>query len=77
MPIPRLKLTAEVRPMLVGRDAEAAKITSFLDDLLEARELSSRAERNRQNEQLRQGRAVATRLGMTVLSAFPVESEIP
>jgi hypothetical protein len=29
----RLRLTSEVKPMLIGRDAEAAKITRFFGEL--------------------------------------------
>lgn len=77
--IPRLKLTAEVKPMLIGRDAEAAKITSFLDELAGGSRvlLIEGGAGIGKTTLLREGRAVATQLGMTVLSAFPVESEIP
>lgn len=77
--IPRLKLTAEVKPMLIGRDAEAAKITSFLGELAGgSRVLLIEGEAGiGKTTLLREGHAVATQLGMTVLSAFPVKSEIP
>jgi DNA-binding CsgD family transcriptional regulator len=65
--------------MLIGRDAEAAKITSFLGELAGgSRVLLIQGEAGiGKTALLREGHAAATQAGMTVLSAFPVESEIP
>ncbi len=65
--------------MLIGRDAEAAKITSFLGELVGgSRVLLIEGEAGiGKTTLLREGHTLATQAGMTVLSAFPVESEIP
>ncbi len=65
--------------MLIGRDAEAAKITGFLGELAGgSRVLLIEGEAGiGKTTLLRQGNATAVQLGMTVLAAFPVESEIP
>jgi hypothetical protein len=74
-----LTLISGVTPMQFGRDAEAAKITSFLGELAGgSRVLLLEGEVGiGKTTLLREGHAAATRLGMPVLSAFPVESEIP
>jgi predicted ATPase len=65
--------------MLMGRDAEAAKIASFLGELDGgSRVLLIEGEAGiGKTILLREGHAIATQVGMMVLSAFPVESEIP
>jgi DNA-binding CsgD family transcriptional regulator len=65
--------------MLIGRDAEAAKITRFFGELAGgSRVLLIEGEAGiGKTTLLREGHVIATQLGMTVLSAFPVESEIP
>lgn len=65
--------------MLIGRDEEAAKITRFLGGLAGgSRVLLIEGEAGiGKTTLLREGHVIATQLGMTVLSAFPVESEIP
>src|SRR5439155_23167899 len=75
----RLTLTSEVKPMLIGLDAEAAKITRFFGELAGGGNygLIEGEAGIGKTTLLREGHAIATQLGMTVLSAFPVESEIP
>jgi DNA-binding CsgD family transcriptional regulator len=65
--------------MLIGRDAEAAEITYFLAKLAGgSRVLLIEGEAGiGKTVLLREGHAAATQLGMTVLSASPVEAEIP
>jgi DNA-binding CsgD family transcriptional regulator len=65
--------------MLIGRDAEAAKVTTFLGELAGgSRILLIEGEAGiGKTTLLREGHATARLTGMTVLSAFPVESEIP
>jgi DNA-binding CsgD family transcriptional regulator len=65
--------------VLIGRDAEAARINEFLGELAGGlRVLLIEGEVGiGKTALLREGQAAATQAGMTVLSAFPVESEIP
>jgi predicted ATPase len=65
--------------MLVGRDAEAATISRFLQELPEGpRVLLIEGETGiGKTTLLREGRNAAAQLGITVLTAYPVESEMP
>ena len=65
--------------MFIGRDAEAAEISRFLRELSRGpRVLLIEGEAGiGKTTLLREGQNAAVQLGITVLSAFPVESEVP
>ena len=65
--------------MSIGRDAEAAKISRFLRELRRGpRVLLIEGEAGiGKTTLLREGQNAAVQLGITVLSAYPVESEMP
>jgi predicted ATPase len=65
--------------MPIGRDAETARISKFLDELpLGPRVLLIEGESGiGKTTLLKQARDAAVKLGITVLSAYPVESEVP
>jgi DNA-binding CsgD family transcriptional regulator len=65
--------------MLIGRDAQVAKINRFLRELSGGpRVLLIEGEAGiGKTTLLREGQNAAVQLGITVLSAFPVESEVP
>jgi DNA-binding CsgD family transcriptional regulator len=65
--------------MFIGRDAEAAEISRFLHELSSGpRVLLIEGEAGiGKTTLLREGQNAAVQLGITVLSAFPVESEVP
>jgi DNA-binding CsgD family transcriptional regulator len=65
--------------MLIGRDAEAAEISRFLRELSRGPRvlLIEGGAGIGKTTLLREGQDTAVRLGITVLSAFPVESEVP
>jgi len=65
--------------MPLGRDAETARISKFLDELpLGPRVLLIEGESGiGKTTLLKQARDAAVKLGITVLSAYPVESEVP
>jgi DNA-binding CsgD family transcriptional regulator len=65
--------------MPIGRDAEMARISKFLDELpLGPRVLLVEGESGiGKTTLLKQAHEAAVKLGITVLSAYPVESEVP
>ncbi len=65
--------------MPIGRDAETARISSFLRDIPGGpRVLLIEGEAGiGKTTLLKEGRDTAVQLGMTVLSAYPVQSEMP
>jgi predicted ATPase len=65
--------------MPIGRDAETARISKFLDELpLGPRVLLIEGESGiGKTTLLKQAHEAAVKLGITVLSAYPVESEVP
>lgn len=65
--------------MPIGRDAEAARISKFLRDVPNGpRVLLIEGEAGiGKTTLLKEGHDTAVRLGVTVLSAYPVESEVP
>ena len=68
-----------MEPMPVGRDAEAARISDFLRELPRGpRVLLIEGEAGiGKTTLLKEGHDTAVQLGITVLSAYPVESEVP
>ena len=68
-----------MEPMPVGRDAEAARISGFLRELPRGpRVLLIEGEAGiGKTTLLKEGHDTAVQLGITALSAYPVESEVP